>query len=318
MAHSKNFFGLRRGSTKSLTFQVLRGQQITKDRVTAVANPQSTPQMEQRVKMPIVASSRSVLKSLVDHSFEGVTYGEESLKEFSRLNLAKDALTIKQYVPKGAMDTGLSALIVSKGSLNPQEVSFEGGSAQDGVSANMEHRMTSSFTGETFSLATFIDYMIQQGYQSGDQLTYLLVYQGDKYTFVNSDNETKDAYYHRYLIGRIVLDADSDVTKKWTVDAEKKTLSDGYITIATGNNSLTITPVYEKAVGKIVGGCAILSRLNDTTWQRSPQKIAFSSNAFDDPTFADVLGTYLKAGSTSTKYLNSGIDGVDITGGSAA
>lgn len=33
MAQSKGFFGLRKGSTKSLTFSVLDGKQITKDRV---------------------------------------------------------------------------------------------------------------------------------------------------------------------------------------------------------------------------------------------------------------------------------------------
>ena len=48
MAQSKSFFGLRTGSTKSLTFQVYRGQQITKDRVTRVSNPQSDAQMQQR------------------------------------------------------------------------------------------------------------------------------------------------------------------------------------------------------------------------------------------------------------------------------
>ena len=82
MAKSKSFFGLRTGSTKSLTFQVYRGQQITKDRVTKVANPRSTLQMEQRSKLPIVAAARSALKGLVDHSWEGVPYGEQSLPHF--------------------------------------------------------------------------------------------------------------------------------------------------------------------------------------------------------------------------------------------
>ena len=48
MAKSKSFFGLRRGSTKSLTFQVLDGVQITKDRVSEVKNPRSVSQMKQR------------------------------------------------------------------------------------------------------------------------------------------------------------------------------------------------------------------------------------------------------------------------------
>ena len=75
MAKSSSFFGLRKGSTKSLTFQVLRGQQITKDRVTQVSNPRSEAQMTQRALIPIVAAARAQLKGLVDHSFEGVAYG---------------------------------------------------------------------------------------------------------------------------------------------------------------------------------------------------------------------------------------------------
>lgn len=51
MAKSASFFGLRRGSTKTLTFSVLDGQQITKDRVTEVKNPRTDMQMQQRCLM---------------------------------------------------------------------------------------------------------------------------------------------------------------------------------------------------------------------------------------------------------------------------
>ena len=47
MAQSKGFFGLRKGSTKSLTFSTLDGKQITKDRVYDVKNPRTENQMRQ-------------------------------------------------------------------------------------------------------------------------------------------------------------------------------------------------------------------------------------------------------------------------------
>lgn len=84
MAKSKSFFGLRTGSTKSLTFQTYRGQQITKDRVTSVSNPQTISQMDQRLLLPMVANARTRLSGLIDHSFEGVPYGYQSLQN-SRL-----------------------------------------------------------------------------------------------------------------------------------------------------------------------------------------------------------------------------------------
>ena len=117
MAKSKSFFGLRTGSTKSLTFQTYRGQQITKDRVTSVSNPQSKAQMDQRLLLPLVANARTRLSGLIDHSFEGVPYGYQSLQRFSSLNLAKDALTVAAYVPKGLSLTGMANFIIADGSL---------------------------------------------------------------------------------------------------------------------------------------------------------------------------------------------------------
>ena len=99
MARSKSFFGLRTGSTKSLTFQVYRGQQITKDRVYRVSNPRTVAQMKQRAIIPIVSAARSALKGLVDHSFEGVAYGEASLKEFSKQKLRAGALPLLRIRP---------------------------------------------------------------------------------------------------------------------------------------------------------------------------------------------------------------------------
>ena len=118
MAKSKSFFGLRTGSTKSLTFQTYRGQQITKDRVTSVSNPQTIAQMDQRLLLPMVANARTRLAGLVDHSFEGVPYGYQSLQKFSSLNLQKGALTVSSYVPKGLSDPGRANFIIADGSLH--------------------------------------------------------------------------------------------------------------------------------------------------------------------------------------------------------
>ena len=72
----------------------------------------------QRALIPIVAAARSALKGLVDHSFEGVPYGEASLKEFSKLNLRAGALSVTSYSPNGVSNPGFADLIVSNGSIN--------------------------------------------------------------------------------------------------------------------------------------------------------------------------------------------------------
>lgn len=82
MAKSKSFFGLRRGSTKSLTFSVYEGQQVTKDRVTEVKNPRTPSQMNQRMVMATALAMYSAGKEIFDHSFQGVTYGAKSMNKF--------------------------------------------------------------------------------------------------------------------------------------------------------------------------------------------------------------------------------------------
>lgn len=86
MAKSKSFFGLRRGSTKSLTFSVLNGQQVTKDRVYGGKNPRSLAQMIQRMCLATSSAAYAQMKQIVDHSFEGISYGANTMAEFIKVN----------------------------------------------------------------------------------------------------------------------------------------------------------------------------------------------------------------------------------------
>ena len=100
MAKSKSFFGLRRGSTKSLTFSVYEGQQVTKDRVTEVKNPRTPSQMMQRMVMATALAMYSAGKEIFDHSFQGVTYGAKSMNKF----LADNAKLIRADVLDNGTD----------------------------------------------------------------------------------------------------------------------------------------------------------------------------------------------------------------------
>lgn len=87
MARSKSFFGLRRGSTKSHTYSILNGQQITKDRVQTVANPKTQKQQFQRAIMATVMAAYSEMKAIEDHAFQGKKKGSENQREFMSRNL---------------------------------------------------------------------------------------------------------------------------------------------------------------------------------------------------------------------------------------
>lgn len=118
MAQSKSFFGLRRGSTKSLTFSVYNGKQVTKDRVTEVKNPRSSMQMSQRAVMSTVLKAYSSMKDICNHSFEGVPYGQKTMNTFVSENInkiRKEAPAINLSEWKGVAVQ--NSYIISRGSL---------------------------------------------------------------------------------------------------------------------------------------------------------------------------------------------------------
>lgn len=101
MAKSKSFFGLRRGSTKSHTYSILNGQQITKDRVQAVANPKTQKQQFQRAIMATVMAAYSEMKAIEDHAFQGKKKGSENQREFMSRNLVAMRNAFLQYQDEG-------------------------------------------------------------------------------------------------------------------------------------------------------------------------------------------------------------------------
>ena len=103
MAKSNGFFTLRRGSTKSLTFQVMDGKQITKDRVSSVANPRTSKQQWQRAIMATVMAAYSAMKPICDHSFQGKKVPSGSQREFMRVNLNRLRANVSYSIGEGSL-----------------------------------------------------------------------------------------------------------------------------------------------------------------------------------------------------------------------
>lgn len=176
MAKSKSFFGLRSGSTKTLTFQVNQGRQITKDRVYDVKNPQTTSQMEGRCIMATVSAAYAHMKEIVDHSFEGITYGQNNMSEFIRRNYARlkqyKDLSPQRFGYNAYRDRGLyaGAYLMSMGSLGdalglPSEVSHNHESGQQGA-------MNIALQNPGFSSGgTVAEYLAAGNLQVGDMVT---------------------------------------------------------------------------------------------------------------------------------------------------
>lgn len=341
MAKSKSFFGLRTGSTKSLTFQVYRGEQITKDRVYRVSNPRTEAQMTQRALIPIVAAARSALKGLVDHSFEGVPYGEASLKEFSKQNLRSGALSVTSYSPNGVSNPGFADLIVSNGSINvPYRVnstaensviyifgstpSFKFPKADAGASADeiLKYLETHARTNNVALIAP------------GTQLSFLTIYQSGTVK-VNAGNGTIDAPTSGFALNRIYIpDGDSDsenakaINGQWKVkDAVEQDAHVVHLINSNGDvirfdcgddgdgaGMLAITCTPKVVRSNNCGIALILSRYENGVWKRSPSRLTIGFEPTTPYTFEDWLSTYQTTGAASKKYLNTGDESTGIQG----
>lgn len=338
MAKSKSFFGLRTGSTKSLTFQVYKGQQITKDRVTRVSNPRSGPQMMQRAIIPIVAASRAALKGLVNHSFEGVNYGNDSLKKFSELNLQAGALNVVSYSPNGVSNPGFAELIVSKGTLpvdmqliqvNPDHTGVIYSLNSNG-SVQLKFKAAKAGDSAEATLKTIAEWGATncQMVAGGNQLTFLTVSKAGEVKVGKNQ-----ASLSTFDIFRLLFPSDvstpaqiEDVNSTFKVATS---VQEGATEITLQNSKVMITiksdfendqvvfdvvPMNNQAGALLVGGAIIRSAYINNVWRRSNSKIVFSDKILDPVYTYEMWRSYYESTGTrsSTKYLNQGKEGSGI------
>lgn len=341
---------MRTGSTKSLTFQVYRGQQITKDRVYRVSNPRSEAQMKQRALIPIVAAARTQLKGLVDHSFEGIAYGEPSLREFSRLNLRASALDVTSYSPNGVSNAGFAALQVSKGSLNGNftiSKVTDDDTSYTTVGKYPKLAFPAVQTADSSAKPIFA-YLEKFGKENsvpllkaGTQLTFLTIYESGT-AKVNAGSGASEASLSAFAITRMLIpDSESapeqlaDVNSDWKViepisagndSVRIKNSAGDIISIHSdvadedGTDERTITfqvmahAAVHGSIGSNCGGALILSRLVNGVWKRSEASIKIDYNPSYIYTFEDWLSVYQTTGTASKKYLNNGDEQTGIQG----
>ena len=352
MAKSKSFFGLRTGSTKSLTFQVYRGQQITKDRVTRVTNPRTTLQMEQRSKLPLVAAARSALKGLVDHSWEGVPYGEQSLRTFSSKNLSAGALKVYSYASPDAPSPGIAEYQVSQGSLRGFNAEPNGDNdhlVYYTLRANLGKgpvvpSMPKGTKGSTvlYHLMSYFAEHNIDGLRAGEQLTFLtlnvLYYKVLNYVG-GSNSGTYEVPVTRFEVARLIMPDISKITDITTYhDDNDEFVLDSEIP-AEGSNVFSLRRkdgfninfvIYESGFGFTfefktgsdnhsisVASALIVSELVNGVWKRSSSKLLVGHGA-NNPlvkkvfSFDQWASLYAPKQIVSSKYLNNGAEKTGI------
>lgn len=263
MAQSKSFFGLRKGSTKSLTFSVYNGKQVTKDRVTEVKNPRSSMQMSQRAVMSTVLKAYSAMKDICNHSFEGVPYGQKTMNTFISENInliRKDIPNINLSEWKGR--TVQNSYLISRGSL--PSVSLQ---------ADPDFHIIAKPT----TIGQFFD--LFGATQVGDMVTTCIL-DGEKFVWIR---------YTRTKENQSKVLGDGKVSAKFTPQTDIET-NVGYgseLTNYSWENSSSDSMVVINAMGMTVG--CILSRKSEKGWLRSTCIMSFDSSSTN---YASALATY--------------------------
>lgn len=106
MSKGNMLLGMARGKVGDLVFTRRNGEQITRPRVRVVNNPKTEGQQIQRMIFASCIWAYQKLKSVCDHSFEGVKYGADSQAKFMSENLKE----LRAYYPTSANPTAYAEL----------------------------------------------------------------------------------------------------------------------------------------------------------------------------------------------------------------
>ena len=274
MAQSKSFFGLRKGSTKTLTFQVLNGKQITKDRVYNVKNPQTLAQMQQRALMATVVTAYSSMKTICDHSYQGMEVGAKTMGEFLKTNIAE----LKKQVPQINLteykvgNFANNYYIVSKGSLTPLNHSND---------SNIHYFSTNKEWDENMTYAKLAEMI---GLKKDGMITVMLVSDGVMYWVRLKFTETILGSAKK-LVKDTVLVTDMQSIDAESVEGNAIELAEAIkIGVNLDNDtSINVTTESQESVA------LIKSIREESVWKRSTENLWMNGDTFDYDT---TLGTY--------------------------
>lgn len=158
------------GSAGKLTFTMVNGQNIMKQKATVVKNPRTVAQQSQRMKFNSVTNAYARTQSITNHSFSGIAYGAKSMNYF-KSKASQIIANGNSFAARGTqiIPLGISNIVISKGNLSGQLLEAPGYSLIDEGAQHM-------FIGNdvkvnaTTTVAQLLGYL---GLKKGQQFTYL-------------------------------------------------------------------------------------------------------------------------------------------------
>lgn len=286
--------------------------------VASIANPQTTPQATQRLRMKPAINFYRGLADLLDHSWEGVKYGALSRQKFMQLALRSDADFAIPFVTKGESRFIPGEYPVSLGSvpMDTQLVVSDTGSSVDDFSVSWGVLVSSyqaDFTTWGEVSQNFIDNSNGM-LRDGDEITIILVRRLNN-QFIP---------FHSY----VVLDTSSTLAKDVVWAAAGFVLDDsGIIQIVESqlNEDNELVVVQFSSENPCVAAAVIVSRhpsRTSTTWLRTSSYMAcgpaFRSEFMSNAALQNAIASYqTQAADLTSDWLLNQAGGDVATGGSS-
>lgn len=263
-------------------------KQGSREYVAEVANPMTVPQAAQRVKMtPAIRFYSAFREDCLDHSFEGIKYGGQSMRHF--MKKAFELQTGWPFAQKGLAVALPAEYLMSQGSLNPIQYAFDG---------------SNNFVCEVLGMD---DVTLGEWAQSVIDASRGTIQNGDQITIITLEGDNIMAPWPKTV--RVVLDTTATGEAEQALSAMGINISpDGVI--AASSKDFTI-----------YGGAVILSRpeiaqtTGALTWKRSTQRMAVNygnrevASLFTQAAYNAAVRSYTKSGNRdiqSDYYLNQG------------
>lgn len=263
-------------------------KQGSREYVAEVANPMTVPQATQRVKMtPAIRFYSAFKEDCLDHSFEGIKYGGQSMRHF--MKKAFELQTGWPFAQKGLAVALPGEYLMSQGSLQPIQYEFDSDNA---------------FVCEVLAM---VDGSLGEWAQSVIDASHGTIQNGDQITIITLEGDNIMAPWPKTV--RVVLDTTA------TGDAEE----------ALGEMGIDISPDGVISASSsdfdIYGGAVILSRpeiaqtTGALTWKRSTQRMAVNygnrdvASLFTQAAYSAAVRSFTKSSNRdiqSDYYLNQG------------
>lgn len=306
MATGNMLLGQSRGKVGSLVFYRRNGKQVTRSLAASVSNPNTQGQAIQRMIFGTTQAAYKRMRSIVNHSFEGVKYGAPSMANFMKLNLKR----LRNYYA-----FSLTPAFPDSDVVDDMAFSLKGNDAESGTGLIISqgsipavpYLVSSSGTLKGFGSVEFAgtpkisEVMASLGAVAGDQITICaLVLIGEDYEFQKS---------------RYVINADAsaaDLAANWDTLGSSAAFDQtrtqvGALTINGGEET---SMQMNSSSGNIVSCGIIISRKSDSgKWLRSS---AVLINNLDEPpqyqgdyALPSWLAGATQIDTTSDKYLNN-------------